>query len=252
MTHASAGQDRTAELWLRGLGSREATARYRLFVFPHAGAGGSAYQLADHLPAEIEVCGVQLPGRENRFAEEPLVSAEAVADELVPLIASRDPLPFAFLGHSMGALLAFAVARGLRARGGPLPRGMFLSAFRAPHLPDEEELHTLPDEELLARLGQAELAGLDPDLQELLLPVMRADLTICETYGYLPDEPLPCPFTVLGGAEDETVTKAELSAWQEHTSAEFELRMFPGGHLYLRDAEQQIAEAVTRTLAGRR
>lgn len=103
----------------------------------------------------------------------------------------------------------------------------------------------------LARLGQAELVGLGPALQELLLPVLRADLTICETYGDLREEPLPCPFTVLGGAEDGTVTKAELSAWREHKAAEFELRMFPGEHLYLRDVEQQIAEAVTRTLAGR-
>ncbi|MGQ4389699.1 thioesterase II family protein [Streptomyces sp. SAS_270] len=244
----AAPEGAAARLWLPGLGSREHTANRRLFVFPHAGAGASSYRLARHFPDEIEVCAVQLPGRENRMGESPLLSADAVVDALAPLIASRTELPYAFLGHSMGALLSFAVARRLRALGAPLPRRMFLSAHRAPHLPDQDPLHALPDEALLARLEQSEFAGLDRELQEFLLPLVRADLTVCETYAHRDEEPLRCPFTVLGGADDEGVTKAELAAWIGHTSADFELRLFPGGHLYLRGAEQQLAESITHAL----
>ncbi|WP_175411367.1 thioesterase II family protein [Streptomyces sp. TRM64462] len=237
-----------AQLWLRGLGSRQETARHRLFVFPHAGAGASAYRLAPHVPDTVEVVTVQLPGRENRFAEDPLTSVDAVVDELAPLIASRTELPFGFFGHSMGALVAFAVARRLRTMGAPLPARMFLSALRAPDLPDREPLHHLPDAELLDRLGRGEFAGLDPELQELLLPLMRADLTLCETYAYEHEAPLPCPFTVLGGSDDDTVREPELAAWHDHTSADFELRLFPGEHLYVRGAEPQLAETIMRTV----
>ncbi|MGW2746064.1 thioesterase II family protein [Streptomyces sp. NPDC001450] len=235
-------------LWLRGLGSRQDTARRRLFVFPHAGAGASAYQLARHVPDTVEVCTVQLPGRENRFGEEPLTSLDAVVTRLAPLIAGHTGLPYAFFGHSMGALVAFEVTRRLRALGAALPARLFLSALRAPGLPDRDPLHQLPDADLLARLAAVELAGLDPELQELLLPLMRADLTVCETYAHRAEAPLPCPLTVLAGADDDTVDAVELAGWREHTTAGFELRRFPGGHLYVRGAEQQLAETITRTV----
>ncbi|WKD33859.1 thioesterase II family protein [Streptomyces xanthophaeus] len=237
----------TAPLWLRGLGSREGTADRRLFVFPHAGAGASSYQLAGHFPDSVEVCSVQLPGRENRFAEPCLLSVDAVVDELAPLIAGRSELPFAFFGHSMGAQLAFAVAHRLRDTGARLPARLFLSAMRAPQVPDRDQLHALPDADLLERLGRAELAGLDPELQELLLPMMRADLTVSETYAPSYEVPLPCPFTVLGGSGDETVRAAELAAWRDHTTGGFDLRMFPGDHLYVRGAEGLLAESIAHT-----
>ncbi|GHD20092.1 non-ribosomal peptide synthase [Streptomyces violarus] len=241
----------SAQLWLRGLDSRRQTARYRLFVFPHAGAGASSYRLAEHFPDSVEVCSVQLPGRENRFVEPPLLSVQAVVDELAPLISGRSELPFGFFGHSMGALLAFALTHRLRDTGAPLPTRLYLSALRAPHLPDREPLHHLSDADLLARLERSEFAGLDPELQELLLPTVRADLTVCETYEHRNQSPLPCPFTVLGGDRDDSVREPELAAWRRHTSAAFELRMFPGDHLYVRGTEQQIAESIAHTLPVR-
>ncbi|MFE9029173.1 thioesterase II family protein [Streptomyces iakyrus] len=247
----SSASSRAERLWLRGLDSRRQTARHRLFVFPHAGAGASSYRLAEHFPDSIEVCPVQLPGRENRFAEPPLLSVEAVVDELAPLVAGRSELPFGFFGHSMGALLAFALAHRLRDMGAPLPTRLFLSALRAPHLPDREPLHHLPDADLLTRLARSEFAGLDPELQELLLPTVRADLTVCETYEHRHPQPLPCPFTVFGGDRDDSVREPELTAWHAHTSAAFELRMFPGDHLYVRDTQQQLAESIARTLPVR-
>ncbi|GGW53280.1 thioesterase [Streptomyces lucensis JCM 4490] len=236
-----------ARLWLRGLGSRRDTAHRRLFVFPHAGAGAGAYRLAEHVPDTVEVCTVQLPGREDRFGEDALTSTDAVVTALAPLIAGRTELPYAFFGHSMGALVAFEVARGLRDRGAALPGRLFLSAMRAPGVPDREPLHHLPDDALLARLAADELAGLDPELQELLLPLMRADLTLCETYAHRAAAPLPCPFTVLHGTEDDTVGEADLAGWREHTAAGCDTHRFPGGHLYVRDAQQQLARTITRT-----
>ncbi|MGW6732366.1 thioesterase II family protein [Streptomyces sp. NPDC055013] len=238
-----------AATWMRGLGSRELSAQRRLFVFPHAGAGASAYRLADYLPDSVEVCTVQLPGRENRFAEPALTSLDEAVGALAPLIADHTELPYAFFGHSMGSLIAFETARRLRALGAPLPDRLFLSGMRAPGLPDRDPRHTLPDDELLAT---ADFDGVDPELQELLLPLLRADLTLCETYTHQAEAPLPCPLTVLAGSDDHSVDETELTDWRKHTSADFELRLFPGApHLYVRGAERQLAETITRTFPAR-
>ncbi|MEV7003823.1 alpha/beta fold hydrolase [Streptomyces sp. NPDC093982] len=238
-----------AATWIRGLGSRELTAQRRLFVFPHAGAGASAYRLAAYLPDTVEVCTVQLPGRETRFAEPALTSLDEAVAALAPLIADHADLPYAFFGHSMGSLIAFETARRLRALGTPLPDRLFLSGMRAPGLPDRDPRHTLPDEQLLAT---AEFGGVDTELQELLLPLLRADLTLCETYTHRAEAPLPCPLTVLAGSDDHSVDGTELADWRKHTSADFEMRLFPGApHLYVRGAERQLAETITRTFPAR-
>jgi len=238
-----------ARAWLRGLGSRQGTARQRLFVFPHAGAGASVYRLAAHLPDSVEVCTLQLPGRESRFAEPALTSLDDAVAVLAPLVAEHTDLPYAFFGHSMGSLIAFETARRLRALGGRLPDRLFLSGMRPPGLPDRDPRHGLPDDELLAT---AEFAGLDAELKELLLPVLRADLTLCETYVYRVEAPLPCPLTVLAGSGDESVTEAELAGWREHTSASFDVYLFPGApHLYVRGAEPRLAEIITRAFPAR-
>jgi surfactin synthase thioesterase subunit len=238
-----------ATAWLRGLGSREVSARQRLFVFPHAGAGASSYRLAAHLPDTVEVCTVQLPGRENRLAEPALTSLDDAVTALAPLIADHVDLPYAFFGHSMGSLIAFETGRRLRALGKRLPDRLFLSGMRAPGLPDRDPRHTLPDDELLAT---AEFDGVDAELQELLLPLLRADLTLCETYTPRAEAPLPCPLTVLAGSDDDSVDESELAGWREHTSADVELHLFPGApHLYVRGAERQLAETITRTFPER-
>ncbi|MFF8860935.1 thioesterase II family protein [Streptomyces sp. NPDC015139] len=238
-----------AASWLRGLGSRELTARRRLFVFPHAGAGASSYRLAAHLPDTVEVCTVQLPGRENRFTDPVLTSMDEAVAALAPLVAEHTDQPYAFFGHSMGSLIAFETARQLRRLGTRLPDRLFLSGMRAPGPPDRDPRHTLPDDELLAT---AEFDDLDAELRELLLPLLRADLTLCETYTHRIEAPLPCPLTVLAGSDDDSVDVAELDGWREHTSADFELHLFPGApHLYVRGAERQLAETITRAFPAR-
>lgn len=238
-----------AAAWLRGLGSRELTARWRLFVFPHAGAGASAYRLGAYLPDTVEVATVQLPGRENRFVEPALTSLDEAVAALAPLVADHTELPYAFFGHSMGALIAFETARRLRALGTRLPQRLFLSGMRAPGLPDRDPRHTLPDDELLVT---AEFDGVDAELRELLLPLLRADLTLCETYTHRAEAPLPCPITVLAGSADDSVEETELAEWRAHTCADFELHLFPDApHLYVRGAEQLLAETITRTFPAR-
>jgi medium-chain acyl-[acyl-carrier-protein] hydrolase len=227
-------------------------ARLRLFCLPHAGGGASAFRAwADALPPEVDVCPVQLPGRENRVAEPafdrapPLV--EALADALEPLLA----LPFALFGHSNGALVGFELARTLRMRGRPGPAHLFASGRRAPHLPSgRPPTHHLPDAEFLADLQ--ELGGIPPqilehrELLEVLLPTLRADVAIHETYEFGEQPPLACPITAYGGLADPKVSREQLQAWDRHTAASFVMRLFPGGHFYL----QEERAAVLRTLSG--
>jgi medium-chain acyl-[acyl-carrier-protein] hydrolase len=234
------------ERWILGLGSRKQTARLRIVLFHHAGGSASSYQLNDVFPDEIEVCSVQLPGRENRFAEPFLTSVDDVVDELTPVIEANADLPYVYFGHNMGALIAFCLARRLP------PWHLFVSSHRAPHLPAAEPLHDLPEDEFAARLTALNPVLLDPDLRDVYLPILRADLTLCETYDHQPAPALPCPITAFGGREDELVDAAELHGWGYHTSNIFEVRLFPGEHFYLRGAEHRLVQHIRRRLAAQR
>jgi medium-chain acyl-[acyl-carrier-protein] hydrolase len=227
-------------------------ARLRLLCLPHAGGGASSFRgWADALPPEVEVCPVQLPGRENRIAEPafdrvpPLT--EALADAVEPLLS----LPFALFGHSNGALIGFELARTLRARGRPGPVHLFASGRRAPDVSlNRPPTHHLPDAELLADLQ--ELGGIPPQLLEhpellaVLLPTLRADVAIHETYAFQEQPPLAFPITAYGGLADPRTPLASLEAWGRHTAGPFVTRLFPGGHFYL----QEQRTVVLRTLAA--
>jgi len=231
---------------LRGVGSRRATARRRVFFLPHAGGSASGYLWHDHFGEDVEVCAVQLPGRENRFCAAPLASMADVVDEVVPAIAAHADLPYVLFGHSMGALVAYAVTRRLAELGLPLPMRLFVSAHRAPHLHDRDPLHHLPDDQLVARMTHSDLAGMDPELRALFLPMVRADITVCETWAHPATDPLPVPVTAFGGRDDELVTEAELAAWHAHTAADFAMELLPGGHFYPDGAETVLAERIRR------
>lgn len=226
-------------------------ARLRLFCIAHAGGGASAYRgWADALPAEVEVCPVQLPGRENRMAEPGFHSLPPLVDALVEVMEGFQSLPFAIFGHSNGALIGFELARALRARGRPGPVHLFASGRRAPDLPaDRPPTHHLPDAEFLAELQT--LGGLPQqllehhELLELLLPTLRADVTIHETYVFQEQAPLDLPITAYGGLSDPRVSREQLQGWERHTAGPFVMRMFPGGHFYL----QEDRASVLRTLS---
>jgi len=230
-------------------------AHLRLFCFPYAGGGASAYRgWAASLPADVEVCPVQLPGRESRLREPAFVRPEplvlALADVLQPLL----DLPYAFFGHSLGALIAFELARELRRRAQPLPVHLFVSARRAPQVPARERpIHDLPEEEFLAELrklkGTPEEVLQHAELMRLLGPVLRADFAVNETYAYVAGEPLDLGISAFGGLGDEEVTREDLAQWSDHTRGPFRLRMLPGDHFFLHSGRDLITESVARDLA---
>jgi medium-chain acyl-[acyl-carrier-protein] hydrolase len=254
-THTSTPvSTKPAERWLayREVNPR---ARLRLFCFPYAGGGASAYRgWAGALPADVEVCPVQLPGRESRLREPAFDRLAPLVQELAGALRAHRDLPFAFFGHSMGALISFELARELRRRGEPLPLHLFLSARRAPQVPPrEEDIHDLPEPEFLAKLrelnGTPEEVLQHAELMRLLMPVLRADFSVNETYRFEPEAPLAPGMSVFGGLGDEEVTRDDLALWGEHTRGPFRLRMLPGDHFFLHAARDLIAESMARDLA---
>jgi medium-chain acyl-[acyl-carrier-protein] hydrolase len=215
-------------------------ARVRLFCLPHAGAGTSAYNLWKRLlPAFIEVCPVHIPGRESRLAECSIIDSPTLIAGIAGALSGHLDLPYAIFGHSMGALLALDLAFSLRAAGCPEPGYLFVSGRNATHMPiRQSELHRLPDADLLEALA-IRYGGLPqeiletPELLELYLPILRADLTLLETHCYAQHPPLDCPIAAFAGGDDANVTPEGLAAWGDHTTAGFETRLFDGGHFYL-------------------
>jgi medium-chain acyl-[acyl-carrier-protein] hydrolase len=204
-------------------------------------------------PAGLEVCPVQLPGRETRVAEPAFTGLDPLLDALEEALPPYLDIPFALFGHSMGALIAFEFARRLHGRGGPQPVHLFVSGLRGPHLPDPDPpIYQLPDAEFLAEVrrlnGTPDEVLQHPELMQLLLPILRADLTICDTYVHAAGEPLSCPISALGGLEDPKASPDELEAWSQHTTAGFRKRMFAGDHFYLVPAQAQLVQAVAADL----
>jgi amino acid adenylation domain-containing protein len=239
--------------WL--LGHRpDPNARVRLICFPYA--GGSATVFHDWrtaLPPTIDICAVQLPGRQSRLAEPPFTELAVLVDACATALRPLADLPWALFGHSFGGLIAFELARCMRNRG-TLPCHLFVAAVHAPHLPPREPLlHALPLPDLLAELDR--LGGTPPELlahRELIaeiLPALRADLAMCEKYRLRPEAPLDCPVSAFGGIADPFPDRHQLAAWQQHARGAFRLRMLAGGHFFLDAQRPALMAAFTEDLA---
>lgn len=224
--------------------------KLRLFCLPYAGGGTAVFHAwTDHLPNAVDVCPIALPGRESRIRE-------TAFDRLAPLIealsAAIHPFldkPFVLFGHSMGALIAFELARSLRERGDPTPAHLIVSAASAPHHRGSgSRIHALPDHEFSERLrllrGTPEAVLENKELMQLLLPALRADFAVCEEYVYHADSPLDCPITAYGGRDDPEFDVDLLRAWREQTRGAFRLRLFPGGHFYLLTARERLLRVI--------
>ncbi|MFH8798215.1 thioesterase II family protein [Streptomyces sp. NPDC017936] len=235
--------------------SRRSHARSRLVCFPHAGGAAGAYRdWSLDAPWDVEVLAVQYPGRGDRFDERAAGDMEGLLDDLVPGLTgefTRDELASCvFFGHSMGASVAYEAARRLAVTGRP-PAALVVSGQPAPQRSRGGDLHRAGDAELLAdlrRLGGTARDVLDNDaLLQALLPAVRSDYRLIETYRPLPGEALGIPVTVLYADDDPEVTAAEAAAWREVTTGPCEVEVFTGGHFYL---ETRRAAVLARVLGA--
>ena len=231
-------------------------ASLRLFCFHFAGGDASLYRLwTTQLPASIEVCPIELPGRATRRTEPPITDFPTLIDTLgrriLPFLKER---PFALFGHSFGGVIAFELTRTLRRWGAPMPVRLFLSACPALHLRPRAAppISHLPDTEFLEqislRFGTPREVLTSQDVRDSVLPALRADLFLAESYQYVPEPPLDVPLSSFGATEDATVGAHEVREWGQQTTADFRPRMFSGNHFYLTAERPRLYQALLEDL----
>lgn len=253
MTMPTNRDGRITSPWFAGF-KPNPQAKLSLFCFPYAGGGALIFRnWASNLPSAVEVFPVQLPGRGSRLKESPCTdlstSISLIAEGLTPYLTR----PFVFFGHSLGAMISFELIRKWQLEQGVRPIHLFVSGRRAPHISELQTItYNLPEHEFieeLRRLNGTPSEVLEhPELMRLMMPILRADFQICETYDYLPGAPLNCPITAFGGLQDETVPREYLGAWRDHTSGDFNLWMLSGDHFFVHTAESKLLQILSREL----
>ncbi|MET0625052.1 MAG: alpha/beta fold hydrolase [Pyrinomonadaceae bacterium] len=229
-------------------------AALRLFCFPYAGGTAQVYHAwGRHLPPTVETYAVQLPGRVRRSGEPFVKNLPAMVEAALAALLPYFDRPFAFFGHSMGAMLSFELARRLRRERERGPAQLFLSGQRAPQLPGNARVtYDLPEPlliEELRRLNGTPAEVLEhSELMGLLIPLLRADFELVQTYVYEPGPPLDCPIVAYGGLEDEEVPPDDLAAWREQTTATFSIQMFPGDHFFLHSSQSLLLGRLSEDL----
>lgn len=229
------------------------SASFRLFCFPSAGADGSFFGAWSKYLPEIELCPIQLPGRGTHLGYPPFTRLTPLIQTLSSVLKNQLDLPFAFFGHSLGALVSFELARELRRQNLPLPSHLLVSASKSPQIPDLSlPIHTLPDIQFLEKLK--EFNGITPEvlqdneLMQQFLPALRSDFAILETYVYASEKPLPFPISAFGGTDDQKVSKNDLAEWSKQTEKEFSLQMFSGGHFFLHTDQSGLIKAISEII----
>ncbi len=228
----------------------------RLFCLPYAGGSASVFRLWSRFaPPGVEVCSVELPGRGTRFGEQAYVHMDQLVGDLVRSMQPFLDRPYTIFGHSMGGLVGFELTRRLRALGYAPPEHLIISAAsdptgrRAPASP----LHLASDALVMAKLrslnGTPAALLEDDEFMGLMLPTIRADFAVLETYRYRPEAPLAVPITVLGGIEDTSVSPSGLAGWRQLSSSGFGLQMFEGDHFFLHHFGPELVSLATTRLA---
>lgn len=226
----------------------------RMFCFPYAGGTAAVYRTwADCLPRTVQVIPVELPGRGHRLKEAPFLSVPPLIDVLAEAIQPLIDTPFVFFGHSMGAVIAFELARRLSHDREIEPQALFVSGRQGPPVPDTEPpTYLLPRDQFIEELGRLEGTPKEvlehAELMELMIPLLRADFQLIQTYEYVSGIPLRCPIIAYGGLEDRDVSREDLLPWKEMTSSTFALHMLPGDHFFLRSSQTLLLRLLAQGL----
>lgn len=225
-------------------------ARLRVFCFPYAGGGASVFNgWSTALPADVELCALQIPGRERRILEPPFRQLSPLLDALEPVLVPLLDKPFVFFGYSLGTRLALGLTQRWQTRGAPLPLGLIMTAAGAPHLPrpSRESLDDAAFVDMLRRYeGTPSEVLAHRELLDMVLPMLRADFAVADTL--MPATPVRCPLSAWAGLEDPHVTREQQERWRELTTAEFRTRTFPGKHFFLRTAREALLAALREEL----
>ncbi|HLJ16206.1 MAG TPA: alpha/beta fold hydrolase [Bryobacteraceae bacterium] len=232
----------------------DSNAHIRLFCFPYAGGGASLFRhWQQDLSPDIEVRPIQLPGRENRLREAPFSQLTTLVDTLFPIMARYFDRSVALFGHSMGAYIAYELACRMEEKG-VQPVRLLVSGRHAPHLLDSKSsIHALPDSDLL-RAVQQRYGGIpaavwqEPELLRLMMPALRADLILTETYRPSSRPKLTCPISVFGGNQDQNTNSSSLNAWQTLTRAKLRIHTLEGGHFFLHQERRKLLELIAGDL----
>lgn len=241
-----------SDVWIRRFHPAPQS-RVRLVCFPHAGGSASFYfPVSAALSPSVEVLAVQYPGRQDRRADKLIDKIWELADRIFEALQSWVDRPLAFFGHSMGAVVAFEVARRLEQKTNTTLIVLFASGRRAPSYHRNEGVHLRDDDGLVAELKRlngtdTKLLG-DEELLRMILPAVRSDYKAIETYLPPPGPGLNCPVTVFVGDSDPKTTIDEASAWRRHSIGIFDMRVFSGGHFYLVFHQEAIIEAISECL----
>lgn len=231
-------------------------AALRLFCLP--GAGGSAAmfcQWPNLLSGHIEICAIQLPGRGARIREAPFTSMPLLIDALAGALDAFLDKSYAILGQGLGALIGFELARFLRRNSHTLPKRLFVAGQGAPQIRERSaRRYDLPDQDFIDVLRQLSSPPTEVskhhELMQFMLPLLRADFQLGETYVYRAEALLELPISAYGGLQDVDILPAALEHWREQTTAGFEVRMFPGDHLFLHSAPSYVLKAIDHQLAA--
>ena len=227
----------------------------RLFCLPFAGGSASIFRnWGRTLGPSVDVYPVQLPGRASRFNEPAFKTVEAATDALAIALLPVLDKPYMLFGHSMGAVLAFELARKLAANGVGEPAHLFVSGRRAPHIPNEGALmYPLPHAEFIGRLrtldGTPPAVLENPELLALALPLLRADFELVETYAFRSGLTLRCPITGFGGTRDKDTPLAVVEPWRRYTDGPFGLHTFDGGHFFIDSHEAQLLHTIETSIS---